>query len=434
MRAPHVIRSHLHLARHLVPLGLLSLATAGAGGCQRSPSGAAPPASAPAASQAAPPGSAPRAAGGFSGLKLTTEHEGGPPVVHSVFDNTPAALAGLREGDILVEVGGHAVADVPAAIAAIGAHAPGDTVSFRIRQQDKELAVALTLIERPAEVQIASQPAPPSFEPLVRVRDDDYSTARAQFKTTLTRRVPSPQEWAPITPPADVNEIEFQSGELRLKAWVSRPNDPARKHPAVLFLHGGFAFGYPDDWDVSRPYRDAGLVVMTPLLRGENGQPGAFSFLYDETDDALAAAETLSRLPYVDAQHIYLAGPSAGGTVALLAAMASPRFRAVASFSATPDQALFCQHARNAARDIPFDITDLRELEMRSPLAFAASLKCPARLFVGTQEPEFQATNRRLAALAHEHGIDAEFELTEGDHETSVAPGIRKSIDFFLQH
>src|SRR5262249_38740502 len=150
------------------------------------------------------------------------------------------------------------------------------------------------------------------------------------------------------------------------KAWVSQPDDPARKQPAVLFLHGGFAFGYPDDWDASKPYRDAGFVVMTPMFRGENGQAGSFSFLYDEVDDALAAAERLSKLPYVDGNRIFIAGPSAGGTVALLAAMTSNRFRAAASFSATPDQVVFCQHARNAARDIPFDIKNVRELEMRS--------------------------------------------------------------------
>ena len=114
--------------------------------------------------------------------------------------------------------------------------------------------------------------------------------------------------------------------------------------------------------------------------------------------------------------------------------MASTRFRGVASFSATPDQVVFCKHSKSATRDLPFDITDARELEMRSPLAYAASLKCPARLYVGTQETEFQATTRMTAKVAHDHGRDAEALLMEGDHGTSVLPGVAQSVEFFLKN
>jgi dipeptidyl aminopeptidase/acylaminoacyl peptidase len=234
-----------------------------------------------------------------------------------------------------------------------------------------------------------------------------------------------------VKPPAGVNEIEYRSGELRLKAWISQPDDAAKKQPAVLFLHGGFAFDYPDDWDASQPYRDAGFVVMTPMLRSENGQPGAFSFFYDEVDDALAAAESLRQLPYVDADKLFIAGPSAGGTVALLAAMTSKLFRAAASFSATPDQVVFCKHARDAAKVLPFDITDHRELELRSPLAYAASLKCPTRLYVGREEPEFQATTRMTAEVAKKKKVDAEATIVDGDHGSSVLPAVKLSIEFF---
>ena len=371
---------------------------------------------------------------GFVGFRLTTEHEGGPAVVHSVFEGSPASSAGFQEGDILLQVGDVPVKDVQASLSALGAMAPGDRTIIKVNRFGKEMSFALTIAERPPEEQLAPPSSQGEFDPAVQIQDEDYAKARAQFHTKLTRKGPSPQEWSPVAPPVDVSEIEYPSGALRLKAWVSHPDDPGRKHPAVLFLHGGFAFGYPDDWDVSKPYRDAGFVVMTPLLRGENGQPGSFSFLYDEVDDALAAAEHLSKLPYVDGNRIFIAGPSAGGTVALLAAMASARFRAVASFSATPDQVVFCKHAKNAARDLPFDITDLRELQMRSPLAYAASLKCPAKLYVGTQETEFQTTTRMTAKIAHDHGRSAEALLMEGDHESSVLPGVKQSVEFFLKN
>jgi hypothetical protein len=73
----------------------------------------------------------------------------------------------------------------------------------------------------------------------------------------------------------------------------------------------------------------------------------------------------------------------------------------------------------------------LRELEMRSPLAYAASLKCPTRVFYGSQEPHLFATSQLTAKLAKEHGLDVEAVKIEGDHSTSVPPGIKQSIVFF---
>lgn len=372
----------------------------------------------------------PAPANGYSGVKLT-KADSGEVVIAGVVADSPAATAGLQEDDVLLRVGDVAIRDVAGAVQAIGAHKPGDKIVFAIRRAGKPVDVTVTLGTRP----VAAPPEPAQtaagFAPEVKVHDEDYGVARSRFHTKLTRKVPSPQPWSPAKPPSGVDEIEYRSGELRLKAWISQPAAPARKQPAVLFLHGGFAFGYPDDWDASKPYRDAGFLVMTPLLRAENGQEGAFSFFYDEVDDALAAAECLRKLPGVDAERLFLAGPSAGGTVALLAAMTSKLFRAVASFSATPDQVVFCKHAKNAARDIPVDITDVRELEMRSPLAFAASLKCPARIYVGKDEVEFHAMTIATARVGRQRGRDVEAVIVEGDHESSVLPAVQASIEFF---
>jgi dipeptidyl aminopeptidase/acylaminoacyl peptidase len=223
-----------------------------------------------------------------------------------------------------------------------------------------------------------------------------------------------------------VAEVEYPSGGLRLRAWVNRPAEGGRRRPAVLFLHGGFAFDR-DDWSVSQPFRDAGFVVLTPMLRGENGQPGSFTFFYDELDDVLAAAEFLANQPYVDAGHLYVAGSSAGGTLALLAAEASGRFRAAASASASPDQALLVRHAKI---DLPFDKNDPRELQLRSPLAYAASLKCPARIYYATRD-HFVLTSRRTAELAKAHGLDAEAVRLEGDHGSIVPEAVKQSVAFF---
>src|SRR5262245_5594044 len=116
-----------------------------------------------------------------------------------------------------------------------------------------------------------------TYGPEVEVQNEDYVQARGRFRTRLAKKGLSPQPWSPLKVPASVTEIGYKSGDLSLKAWINRPADEKRKYPAVLFLHGGFAFAM-DDWEQTKPYRDAGFVVLAPMLRGENGQPGSWSY------------------------------------------------------------------------------------------------------------------------------------------------------------
>ena len=265
--------------------------------------------------------------------------------------------------------------------------------------------------------------------PIVEIQNEDYFQARSRFHTKLLRKGPAPQPFTTITPPPGVTEVEYRSGELRLKAWVNRPIDGGKPYPAVLFLHGGFAFDV-DDWNLTQPYRDGGFIVLVPILRAENGQAGSFTLWCDEVDDVLAAADYLSAQPFVDASRLYVAGSSAGGTLSLFASMTNKRFRAAASFSASPDQALLVKHAK---MDLPFDKTDPRELQLRSPLAYAASFKCPVRIYYATQD-HFVLSSQRTADVAKKKGLDVEAVRIEGDHGSIVPPGIKQSIEFFRKH
>jgi dienelactone hydrolase len=287
-----------------------------------------------------------------------------------------------------------------------------------------------------AQTKNAAQQEQRFFEPEVEIQKEDYARVRRRFRTKLLRKGPAPQEWQPYQVPADISEVEFTSGKLRLKAWINRPRGPGPKRPAVLFLHGGFAFG-PPDWKMAQPYRDAGYVVMVPLLRSENGQPGSFSMFYDEVDDVLAAAEFLRKQPSVDTTRIYVAGHSAGGTMALLAALASKLFRAAAAFDGSPDQQLLFGATGSARRswiprEVTFDHNDLRELQVRSPLAYARSFKCPTRLYYSTEAMSlYQGASIRTAATAKGHGLDVEAIKMEGTHFSHVASAMKQSIEFF---
>jgi formylglycine-generating enzyme required for sulfatase activity len=265
------------------------------------------------------------------------------------------------------------------------------------------------------------------YAPGVEVLDEDYAQARSRFRTKLVRKGPAPQGWSPLKPPVGVTEVEYVSGELRLKAWMNRPMDQTGKYPAVLYLHGGFAFDL-GDWDQSKPYRDAGFVVLTPILRAENGQPGAWSYFYDEVDDVLAAAEYLSKQPYVDTNRLFVAGHSVGGTMTLLAALASQRFRAAASF----DGACYRPEFVTRAASMPYDSSDPRESQLRSPIVYASSFKCPVRMYYATESASIGLVmSRRTAALAKRRGMDVEPVEIEGNHGTHVPRAMAQSIAFF---
>lgn len=282
------------------------------------------------------------------------------------------------------------------------------------------LASSAGLIGAQAYAQSAPRPASG-----LRIASADFVEARASFRTRLLYHGPSPQPFDNQPPPAGVQEVDYTSGNLRLKAWVARPpgDSPA---PAVVFAHGGFAYG-AEDFEMARPYLNAGFAVIAPMLRGENGLPGNYTMFYDEVDDVVAAGEYLRSLPHIDAARVYLAGHSVGGTLAMLAAQASPMFRASASFSGSPDQITFCQAWSEI---VPFDPRVVAEYEMRSPLSYAASFKAPARLYYATREI-YGADTELTARIAREAGRDVQAQEVRGDHFSAVPEAMRQSIAFF---
>ena len=59
--------------------------------------------------------------------------------------DTPAAEAGLEEGDVVTEVDGQRVTDGIALIVAIRTYQPGDTIDFTLTRDGAEQTVEVTL-------------------------------------------------------------------------------------------------------------------------------------------------------------------------------------------------------------------------------------------------------------------------------------------------
>ena len=273
----------------------------------------------------------------------------------------------------------------------------------------------------------------PDYHALVEIQKGDFGAARSRFKTKILRSGPPPVEWDDLITPPGAHEVSYTSGSLRLKAWINTPTgSDTTKHPAVLFLHSGFDLE-AETWTATQPFRDAGYIVMTPTVRGENGQHGTFTMYYDEVDDVIQAAQFLRNQLFVDPNRLFVAGHSVGGTLALLAAELYPDFAGAASISGSPDQALYLKYAKGANRNAPFDLGDPREVELRSPLAYAGSIKCPVRLFYGMEEAYYTFTAPLTAEIARSRGVDAQAVAVEGDHVSNEPKSIKLTLDFFQQ-
>lgn len=144
-----------------------------------------------------------------------------------------------------------------------------------------------------------------------------YAEQRKQLAAIPLRVEGSaPQAFDQPATPAGVDVVTIHSGTLDLPAWYAPPSGRG-KAPGLVYLHGGFAFA-AEDFAVTQAFRDAGFAVLTPTLRGENGNPGSFEMMLGEVDDAAAAVRWLADRREVDSDQVYAFGHSAGGNIAAL--------------------------------------------------------------------------------------------------------------------
>ena len=115
----------------------------------------------------------------------------------------------------------------------------------------------------------------------------------------------------------------------------------------------------------------------------------------------------------MDPNRIYLGGHSTGGTLVLLVAECSERFRAV--FSVEPGESV----AGYGEAFLPFDFSNPRELELRSPILWLHSIKRPTFVF-GAEEDCGAAVKAMEAKSENElvHFLVAEDE----DHGSILRP------------
>ncbi len=213
--------------------------------------------------------------------------------------------------------------------------------------------------------------------------------ARAAHTTKLMRQVQSNE--APAIPPSDVFElVGYAPPSGTSAAYVSPDPKDGKRHPAIIWITGGECNTIGDVWSEqpleadqsAAAFRKAGIIMMFPSLRGGNQNPGYIEGFYGEVDDVLAAADYLLSKPYVDPQRIYLGGHSTGGSLVMLVAASTDRFRAVFSFGPVEDVSGY-----NEPNWVPVSTSDRKEISLRSPLAWLHSIQCPTLVLEGQNGP-----------------------------------------------
>jgi acetyl esterase/lipase len=249
----------------------------------------------------------------------------------------------------------------------------------------------------------------------------------AERRRALTTRVFAETDHTPAkSPPAGVlTKVTYPAPLGANVAYVTPPRSGS-KRPAVVWIGGGLDWNIGDvawrpapreDDRSARAFREAGLVLMLPALRGSNENPGRNECFLGEVDDVIAAADHLASRADVDAERVYLAGHGTGATLALLAAASSDRFRAVFAFGPVGDARQYGTPTGGGC--LPADAAP-EELALRAPIEFVASIRTPTFVFEGGADGGAEAFDALRAAASN----SVFFSVVPGvDSKSILAPG-----------
>jgi len=229
-----------------------------------------------------------------------------------------------------------------------------------------------------------------------------------------------------VAPPPKLLSLARYAAPLGQNVAYVSPVRRGPKRPAIIWIAGGFDWGIGDTaWkpasrendQSARAFREAGVVLMLPALRGSHDNPGKNECFLGEVDDIIASADFLARREDVDPSRIYLGGHSTGATLALLTAASTERFRAIFAFGPVADVRQYGGPAEGGC--LPPD-TAAAEAALRAPIEFMSTIRTPTFVIEGAKGGNanvFEALRERASRRVHFSVVP------EADHFSVLAPG-----------
>jgi acetyl esterase/lipase len=255
---------------------------------------------------------------------------------------------------------------------------------------------------------------------------------RGEFATRIVRQRPSSKEPPPVPPSSTkLERVKYRAPLGEMWAYVSQDPKDGKQHPAVIWAGGGIALGIGKRFFERAAWNDqsaiqlraAGIVVLYPSYRGDHDNPGTYEMLFGEVDDYLAAAEHLRNLSYVDPNRVFFAGHSTGGTLALLAAEMTDRFRAAFVFGPVTGAKSYGESIATFDRTTP---DAAKEWQLRAPLHYLGDIRRPTLVIEGAKSPNARALPGYARAAAAARVPVTTREPENLDHFSVLAPELRR--------
>jgi dienelactone hydrolase len=250
--------------------------------------------------------------------------------------------------------------------------------------------------------------------------------ARRGFQSKLINR--GGQRSPVPKPPAELFQlVRYSSSVGELQAFLTPDPGDGKKLPAIIWITGGDCNSIDSVWDEMPPdndqtakaYREVGIVMMFPSLRGGNNNPGRKEGFLGEVEDILAARDFLATQPHVDPRRIYLGGHSTGGTLVLLTAECSDKFRAVFSFGPV-------SHVSGYPPEFtPFDTRNSQETRLRSPIYWLHAIRSTVFVFEGENDGNGESLQAMSEAAKNPH---AKFLLVRGGNHFNILAPVNRLV------
>ena len=288
------------------------------------------------------------------------------------------------------------------------------------RQRREAHAAEQEQIEKAVEQQIASGAI--TLQNLMQAR----SGKSTQIAVALLPGAHAAAVAMPAPPERLFVPMGYQSGDLKLTAFVTPNPGDGKKQPLMVWLTGGDTNSLDDFWSEGSPandqsasaFRKAGMAMLFPTLRGGNGNSGQREYFWGEVQDVAAAMQQAAQLPYVDASRIYLGGHSTGATLALLTAAAGLPVQGVFAFGPVDDVGGYDW-------PVKWSLLPADEKRLRSPIHWLHAIKSPTWIIEGSNRPSNIGSLEQLCAAKKWHQVHC-VSVHCADHFSVLQPLTRR--------